>query len=146
MWDVCIFPFASMCLWGSKDGKVKGCAIIFSRESSKVAACCWTTIDRRMMGPTKKKKKKKRQKKTKTHGTCPRAKEKFQQDCTRGEFGFITNSYKPYWECSNKIFCAHIPRDLTETDLPLSDWMSPAEAWVSRGLTGKRGSDCYRSG
>ena len=67
-----------------------------------------------------------------------RAKENPQQDGRRGE---ITFRIKPHMhqrcsEGSNKALCAPGPRGPTEIepDLPLSVWISPAEARVSSGL------------
>ena len=35
----------------SQDGRVEGCALIFSCENSKIKTRCWTTVDRRMLDP-----------------------------------------------------------------------------------------------
>ena len=66
----------------------------------------------------------------------PRAKEKPSKD---GRRGIITFRIKPHTcqrcsEGSKKTLCA--PRFPTETEpyLPLSVWVSPAEAWVGNGL------------
>ena len=40
-----------------EDGRVEGCALIFSFENFKITTRCWTIVDRRMLDPTKKKKK-----------------------------------------------------------------------------------------
>ena len=68
--------------------------------------------------------------------SCPRAKEKPQQDRRKGKNTFRIKPYT-YQRCSegsNKTLCA--PGDPTETDpnLPLRVWVSPAEVWVSSGL------------
>ena len=60
----------------SRDGRVEGCAFIFSCENSKIESCCWTIIHSRMLDWNKK------------HTPLPRAKEKPQQDCRRGKLVF----------------------------------------------------------
>ena len=86
----------------------------------------------------------------KTYTPYPKAKRKPQQDGRRGE---ITFRIKPHMhqrcsEVSNKALCAPGPRGPTEIepDLPLSVWISPAEARVSSGLLQGRGSGCCRPG
>ena len=74
---------------------------------------------------------------------CPRAKEKPLQDGTRGKISFRIKPHTRH-KCSkdsNKTLCTPGPRDLTETepDLPLSVWVSPAEAQVSSGLPWEQG-------
>ena len=70
---------------------------------------------------------------------CPRAKEKPQQDGRKGKSAFRIKSHTRQGrsESSNKTLCAPGPRDPTETEpgLPLSASVSPAEAWVSSGLS-----------
>ena len=110
----------------TEDERVEGLALIFSCENSKITTHCWTTINRRMLDPPKK------------DTPHPRAKEKPQQDSRRGEIAFIIKPHtcQSCSEGSNKTLCAPGPRDPTETepDLPLSVWVSSAEAWVSCGL------------
>ena len=73
----------------------------------------------------------------KTEAPYPRAKDKSQQDGRRGE---ITFRIKPHTcqRCSegSKNLCTPGPRDPTETesDLPLSVWVPPAEAQASSNL------------
>ena len=122
----------------SQDGRVEGCALIFSCEVSKKTTCYWTIIDRRMLDPTKK------------DTPCPRSKEKPQQDCRRDEIMF---RIKPHTcqrclEGSNRSLCAPGPGYPTETEpnLPLSAWVSPVEVQANSGLCRGRGSGWSRPG
>ena len=68
----------------------------------------------------------------------PRTKEKPQQDGRRGKIKFRIKPHacQRHSEGSSKILCTLGPRGPTETepDLPLSVYVSLAEAWVSSGL------------
>ena len=111
----------------SQDGRVEGCALIFSCENSKIASNHWS-IDRTTLDPTKKK-----------DTPHPRAKEKPQQDSRRGE---ITFRIKPHHrqrcsEGSYKTLCSPGPRRKEQ-------WphkrLSQTCLWVSRCLRQMRGS------
>ena len=95
-----------------KDGRVKGRALIFSYENSKVETNSWTTIDRRMLDPTKK------------DIACPRAEEKPQQDSRRGEimFWIKPHTHQRARRAQTKHYSHQDPGtpQETEPDLPLS--------------------------
>ena len=111
------------CPLTSQDGRVEGYAVIFSCKNSKITTHCWRTIDRRMLNHTKKR------------YPTSRAKEKPQQDGSRGK---ITFRIKPH-TCqirsngSNKPHAHQGPK----TPQRLSQswvWVSPVEVQVSSAL------------
>ena len=119
VWDVTASPLQV------QDGRVEGCACIFSCENSKITThCCWTTVDRRCWIPPER------------DTLCPRAKKKPQQDGRRGE---ITFRIKPHThqrclEGTNKTLCTPGDPTGTEPDLPLRVRVSHVEVWVNSGL------------
>ena len=68
-----------------QDGRVEGCALISSCESTKIATSYWTTIDRKTLEPT--------QKKDTPH---PKTK-KLQQDGRRGTIMIKSNPIPARW-------------------------------------------------
>ena len=101
-----------------------GCSC--SPENAKITASFWTTIDRRNLDLTKK------------DTPLPSAKEKPQQDCRRGTIAFKIKSLPEMlggckWNpvSTRTEGKEQWPPQETEPDLPLSVWVSPAEAQVS---------------
>ena len=115
-----------------QDGGLEGRRLISSCMNSKIAlehknfkitTRCWTTIDRKMLDPTKK------------DTPRPRAKEKPQQDLSRGEIAFRIKPHncQRHSEGSNKL-CAQqdpmTPKRLSQNCV----WVYPVEVWISSGL------------
>ena len=82
---------------------------------------------------------------------CPRANDKPQQDCRRGEITFRIKPHTPqrHSEGSNKALCIPGARDPTETETYLSlSVLVPSEESLQSAVAGcrDRGSGCSRRG